>query len=142
MEKIIRKMPIAITHTPNNSKNYLDDVNNKDSIKYYFDDQGVDAKQIKVGAHFYSRTNKKKAFKFCGIVIEISETQQDNNDGRKFCYIKIDNNINSSIGDLKPGTEVPEYSPGGRGSTRYMRDAAYYSGITPLKKAYFHGILY
>jgi len=138
----ITPIPVAITHTPKNSKNYLDVVANQDAIKYYFDDQGVDAKHIKIGAHFYSRPNNKKGFIYQGLVSEISSTHQDDEEGRKFCYLKVDKTVKSSIGELNPGDKVPEISPGGRGSTKFMRDAAHFSGITPLKKAYFHGILH
>lgn len=138
----ITPIPVAITHTPKNSKNYKDVVANQDKIKYYFDDQGVDAKHIKIGAHFYSRPNNKKGFIYQGLVSEISSTHQDNEEGRKFCYLKVDKTVKSSIGELNPGDKVPEISPGGRGSTKFMRDAAHFSGITPLKKAYFHGILH
>lgn len=138
----ITPIPVAITHTPKNSKNYQDDVANQDAIKYYFDDQGIDAKHIKIGAHFYSRPNNKKGFIYQGVVSEISATHQDDDGVRKFCYLKVDNTVKSSIGELNPGDKVPEISPGGRGSTKYMRDAAHFSGITPLKKAYFHGIMY
>ena len=138
----INPIPVAITHTPKNSKNYQDVVTNQNAIKYYFDDQGVDAKHIKIGAHFYSRPNNKKGFIYQGLVSEISSTHQDNEEGRKFCYLKVDKTVKSSIGELNPGDKVPEISPGGRGSTKFMRDAAHFSGITPLKKAYFHGIMH
>ena len=138
----ITPIPVAITHTPKNSKNYQDEVANQDAIKYYFDDQGIDAKQIKLGAHFYSRPNNKKGFIYQGVVSEISATHQDDDGVRKFYYLKVDKTVKSNIGELNPGDKVPEISPGGRGSTKYMRDAAHFSGITPLKKGYFRGIMY
>ena len=138
----LKPIPVAITHTPKNSKNYQDEVTNQEAIKYYFDDQGIDAKYIEIGAHFYSRPNNKQGFIYQGIVSEISATHHDEDGIRKYCYLKIDNTVKSSIGELNPGDKVPEISPGGRGSTKYMRDAAHFAGITPLKKAYFHGIMH
>ena len=139
-QKIV-PIPVALTHTPKNSKNYLDEVNNE-KIKYYHDDKGYDAKFIKIGAHFYSRENNSKGFIFRGLVSYISTTLTDESNNRKFCYIKLDKNGKSKVGDLKPGDSVPNISPGGRGSTKYMRDAANFSGITPLKNGYFRGIIH
>ena len=134
----VKRFPIALTLTPENSKNYKDE-EDVTTVKYYLPEKDpIGAKNIVAGAHFFSRLNRLE-YTFKGIVTNTSEVMKDD-DGKKYRILTLDLDTPTLVDNIRVGEKVPKKAEAKAG--RYGRDAARVAGVPDDEGNVMAGVIY